>query len=96
MKINKNWEITSDSLNVVLRKRVSMTSKETKKKYDVWEIQGYYSTPEEALHGLVNQHIRDSELTDLETMVKAFRELHSMIEKLPPKTLRATRGVVKG
>ncbi len=94
MLIGKNWKIESDSLNVILSQKKRRTDKKTGKDYDYWKLIGYYSTAENALHGLVNQGIRDTGLKDLETIVSKIDELHKAIEQAC-KHPRATSGGVK-
>jgi len=87
MKINKDWQITADSMNVTLMKQKRRISKKDGKPYYGWEVYGYYATPEEALHGLVKQEIRDTDLTDLKTIVGKTTELHKLIQDINPNAL---------
>ena len=83
MNIDTNWKIEADSINVVLFKKVKRTRKADKTKYEDWEHVGYYATPSEALHGMVDQRIRDTHLTDLITISGEIDKLHTAIEGLP-------------
>ena len=84
MLIGKRWKIeATDHMNVTLYKKMTRTNKETDEKYETWNIFGYYSTPKEALHVLVSQAIRDTELTDLKTVVDMIEVIHKEIEALP-------------
>ena len=77
MIINKNFKIESDRLNVVLyRFRKDRNGEE------YWSPQGYYSTVKNALNGLVDQGVRDTDLRDLRTVVKAIDELKVDIARL--------------
>ncbi len=89
MKIDANWKIESDSLNVILFKKVKRTRKADKTEYEAWEIAGHYATPAGALHGMVDQRIRDTHLTDFITISGEIDKLHQVIENLP-KTYHAT------
>ena len=82
MLIGKNYKIESDSLNVILSKKVKRTNKVTKEKYDSWKILGYFATIKGALHELVNQRIRDTELTDIKKVEAEIASLKKMIEGL--------------
>ena len=81
MKVGKKWKIESDSMNVTLSRLLVVLRGERKgEKY--WSVEGYYPTPKLALKGLVDQGVRDTELTDLKTIVKAIDELKSDIGRL--------------
>jgi hypothetical protein len=74
MTIGQNWRIGSDSLNVILyRRSVTKFGKVT------WREHGYFGTVANALIELVNQGVRDTELVDLQTVVKKQDELYQMI-----------------
>jgi len=84
MLIGTNWSIVAtDTMNVTLSWKVTRRKGKLAGQ-EVWVTQGYYGTPAEALHALVNQGVRDSKLTDLKTIVAKIDELHRMIEALPP------------
>ena len=83
MLIGKHWKIGSDSLNVILYKRKQRTRKITHETYEDWEEVSYFATVANALHELVNQGVRDSQLKDLKTITARIDELHTMIENLP-------------
>ena len=78
MKIGNDWEIKSDSLNVILSRK-----KERKKKsggvYEDWEVVGYFATIENALRELVRQKVRDTKLEDLKSVVEQIKETEKMI-----------------
>ena len=82
MLIDKNWKIESDNLNVVLFHKKRGTNKKTGEAFDYWKPIGYYSTIPNAMHGLVDQSIRDTELKDLKTIVAEINKLHNLIEPL--------------
>ena len=88
MLIGKRYKLESDSLNVTLFKKRKRTRKSDETKYEDWEIIGYFATPSNALHELVDLGVRDTELKDLKTITSAITALHTSIESLP-KTYRA-------
>ena len=95
MLIGKKIKIESDSMNVILSRKVKREKKGTKEKYDAWEILGYFSTVGNAIHALVNLQVAETELKDLKTVVAEIEKLHHMIESLP-ETYRAVRDGMKG
>ncbi len=80
MQIGKDYQINSDSLNVIVSKRRTRVRKATGEKYKDWENVGYFSTLTHALDFLVEQKVRDSGLKDLETVVGAIKDLEEKIE----------------
>jgi len=79
MEIGNRYKIESDPLNVILYKKVDRKKKDTGEIYEGWQAVGYYATVENALNGLVNQKIRDTELKDLRSVLGAISELREMI-----------------
>lgn len=77
MLIGNNWKIESDSLNVILSKKSRKT-----KVGKFWATQGFYPNVKEALHALVDQEIKDTELVDIKTVNDKIEELHSLIDNL--------------
>jgi len=92
MIIGKKWQIQSNSLNIILSRKRKRIRKDTKKVYEDWEIVGYFATVANALHELVNQSVRDTELKDLKTISRRIDELHILIDGLP--TTSATTSVL--
>lgn len=86
MEIGSEWKIESDSLNVILYRKRGRIKKDTKESCEAWERVGYYATVAGALHGLVNQGVRETELKDLKTVVEKIAELHALIDTIgiPP------------
>lgn len=84
MLIGKEWKIEADELQAILYrlipagKNVNRRTGEASTK-DRWDIVGYYSHPRNALHALVDQGVRDTELKDFKTVVTKLDELHSLI-----------------
>lgn len=85
MLIGKNWKIESSNLNIILSKKIKRIKKGTKETYDTWQIIGYYASVKNALHELVNQSLRDTELTTLTRISAEIDKLHQMIEALQVK-----------
>ncbi len=77
MLIGKNWKIESDDMNVIL-----MDLHKSKKGEESWEIEGYYPTVKEALHGLVELEIKSTELKDLQTVCDKIMVLHYLIDTI--------------
>ena len=80
MLIGQDWQIESDSLNVILSKKIKRQNKDTKEFYDAWKVVGYFATVAGALHELVNQKVRDTKLKDLKTIKLEIDDLHNMLE----------------
>ena len=54
-----------------------MVNKKTSKEY--WRAHSYYATVTNALLGLVNQGVRDTELTELKTVCDKVEQIHKDI-----------------
>ena len=78
LAIGRNWRVGADTLNIILYRR--QVSKKTGKEY--WRAHSYYSTVANALMGLVNQGVRDTELADLKTVCDKIEQLHKDIRKI--------------
>ena len=83
MLIGKTWKVEADSLNVVLSQRKRRVKKDTGEVYYEWSVMGNYSTPTEALQGLINQGVRDTQLKDLRAVVDGIDKLGKLIRALP-------------
>ena len=92
MLIGKNWKIESDALNVILYRKKKRVKKDTQEVYEDWEVMGYFATVGGALHELVNQGIRDTQLKDLKTVVAKVGELKKMIIPLMKSSHSPNRG----
>lgn len=77
MLIGNSWKIESDSMNVILSKKSRKTNVGK-----FWKVQGFYSSIKEALHALVDQEIKDTELLVLKTVEEKIEELHTLIDNL--------------
>ena len=91
MLVGKSYKIESDSLNVVISKKVKRTKKGGGK-YDDWQIIGYYGTVQSALHELVNLKVKETELMDIKTITAEINKLHQLVEALPKRA----RGIREG
>ncbi len=80
--IGHKYKVEADNMNIILSKKVRRTRKDTQEKYTDWEVEGYFSTPVGAIHALVNQGVKDTQLKDLKTVVDKMEELHTLIDSL--------------
>ena len=71
LAIGQDWRVGADTLNIILYRR--QVNKKTGKEY--WRAHSYYSTVANALVGLVNRGVRDSELADLKTVCDKIDQL---------------------
>lgn len=78
LAIGKDWRVGSDSLNIILYQR--HINKKSGREY--WRAHSYYATLANALMGLVNQGIRDTELVDLKTVCARIDQLRREIMKV--------------
>ena len=82
MLIGKRWKIESNELNITISKRHTVKATPATPAHDVWKVFGYYATIKNALIGLVDQGVRESELTDLKTISKKQDELYKLIDSI--------------
>jgi len=78
LAIGLDWRVGADSLNVILYRR--QVNKKTGEEY--WRAHGYFATVANALVGLVNQGVRDTELADLKTVCDKIEQIHKDILKV--------------
>ncbi len=92
MLIGKDWMIESDATNVTISKLRRVPAKEGKPAHDYWKHMGYFASPKHALYWLVNHKVTGTGMADLETVVAAIEELHTLIEGLSnlPQIARET------
>jgi len=76
--VGQNWRVGADALNVILYQRE--VNKKTGREY--WRAHSYYSTVANALVGLVNQGVRDTELADLKAVCNKIDRLRRDILKV--------------
>ena len=69
--IGRDWKVGTDALNIILYRRC--VNRKTGKEY--WRTHSYYATFTDALVGLINQGIRDTELADLKTVCRKMDRL---------------------
>ena len=96
MKINEDFKLESDSMNITLFERVTAKAKPDKPSHDYWVTVGYFSCPENALKFLVDHKIRGDGFKDLQKITKRQQELYDMIQNLSSETLRATTECLNG
>ena len=96
MLINDNWKIESNSLNIILYKKRTVTGKcpnslnQTKTENigkEIWETKAYFSNIKSALMRLVELELLTTELKDLKTIVIKIDELQNMILNLPASVI---------
>ncbi len=87
LAVGQDWRVGADTLNVILYRR--QVNKKTGKEY--WRAHSYYATVTNALVGLVNQGVRDTELADLKTVNKRIDEIHTWIGEALENTGISTR-----
>jgi len=78
LMVGRNWKVGADTLNIILYQRHD--NKKTGKEY--WRAHSYYATVANALVGLVNQGVRDTELADLKTVCDKIDQLRRDILKV--------------
>lgn len=82
MRINDKWDIISDDMNVILRRKVVTKAKDDKPSTEYWNIEGYYVSPHSALRALVKKGILGTGMEDLQDICDKIDELHKMIDGL--------------
>ena len=78
LPVGQDWRVGADTLNIILYRR--QVNKKTGKEY--WRAHGYYIAVANALVGLMEQGIRDTELADLKTVCEKMEELRRDIPKV--------------
>ena len=78
LAIGQDWRVGADTLNIILYRR--QVNKKTGKEYQ--RAHSYYGTVPDALVGLVNQGVRDTELADLKTVCDKIEQIHKDILKV--------------
>ena len=82
MKIGKKWEIVSDPMNITLKQKIRVKASAKQPAHDSWRVEGYFGTVMEALRFLVNYEVSETDLKDMQTIVKKQDELYKLIEGL--------------
>ena len=75
MLIGKKYQLKSDTMQYTLSEKKINKKKQT----EYWEPIGYFSNPVSALKYLVNHAVKETELTDLKTVVNRMEEIHKEI-----------------
>ena len=78
LAIGQDWRVGADSLNIILYRR--QVNKKTGNEY--WRANSFYATVANALVGLVEQGVRDTELADLKTVCDKIEQLRKDIRKV--------------
>ena len=87
MEIGKLYKIGSDALNIILYKK--HVSKKSEKEH--WEVEGYFSTVQNALDFLLELKVRQTHLKDLQTVVKQLGNISELIQKTLQCQLQPTK-----
>lgn len=97
MDIGKDWRIEADALNATILKRHTTRPKDGEPAHGYWTREAYFSNPKNALNWLVNQKVMETGMADLETVVAAIEELHTLIEGLKnlPEIPRETASAIE-
>ncbi len=82
MRINDDWELISDPLNIILRQRKISKEEKDNPSHEYWKVEGYYSSPQAALEALTLKKIMGTGMDDLETICAAMHSLNDMIAGL--------------
>ena len=88
IELNKKWAIGADNMNIILYKK-RKSKKEGKE--PAWGVEGYYSTLHNALKGLADKEILDTDLKSLVAVEAKLSEVYKLIESLP----NITSGVLR-
>jgi len=91
VKLSKDWNITTDSLNVILQKRRRVPAKGGKPAHDLWINVGYFGTLKAAYDSILDRKIIASGIKDLQTVMKAVEEVRALIKKVPENALGEDR-----
>ena len=81
MLIGSKWKIESDALNITLSRRHTVKATPKMPAHEIWVPEGYYSSVENALKGLLNMEVKATGFKDLETVLKRISQVESMIDK---------------
>jgi len=95
VKLGKDWQITTDSMNIILKRRRRVPAKGGKPAHDRWINVGYYGNLRAALNDILDKKIIASGIKDLQTVLKAIEEVRSLIKKVPEKALDEDRRGLK-
>ena len=85
MRINDEYNLTSDALNWILQKRFEKKKKkgeEDKPTEYGWKDIAFFPNPHMALKYMVDRDIRETGLEDFKMVLDKIEELHKVIESL--------------
>ena len=86
MKINSDYKIESDSMNIILLEKNKGVSKKTGELAIGYKPIGYFATPANALKFLVDHEIRGTGFKDLKTVTDKQKELYTLIGNMHRNT----------
>lgn len=82
LKVNKDWQIDTDQMNIILQQRKTVSDENSKNfGNEYWKNIGYYSTYKQALCALVDYEVKVS--ADYKDIVKRIDQLKEDIANLP-------------
>ena len=84
MKINNNYEIESDELNVIVKEKF-IPQKGKKAGIPQWRPVSFHATVEQALNSIVDKEINGTGLEDFKTVVNKVKELRAFIKEVVVK-----------
>ncbi|MFR4997410.1 MAG: hypothetical protein ACLUDK_09355 [Clostridium paraputrificum] len=84
MKINNNYKIESDELNVIVKEKF-IPQKGKKAGIPQWRPVSFHATVEQALNSIVDKEINGTGLEDFKTVVNKVKELRAFIKEVVVK-----------
>ena len=82
MLIGKKYKVEVQGLDLVLSERaIVQRGKNTGK--EAWHDIGYFASIEGIINHLTQKHVRESQLTDLKTVLKAINDLREVVRAIP-------------
>lgn len=81
MKINDDWQLVSEELNVTLQRR-KVYEKGSKIGQEYWSNIAYCHTPQDALKYLIKREIMGDGMEDLKTICDKIDHLYADIDRL--------------
>jgi hypothetical protein len=81
LRINDDWQITSDSNCWILQKRSVVTKTDNPENVgkEVWKNEGYYTSLPDAVEGMVRRNVRVPD--DLKGIINIIAELTKLINE---------------
>lgn len=84
MKINNNYKIESDELNVIVKEKF-IPQKGKKAGIPQWRPVSFHATVEQALNSIVDKEINGTGIEDFKTVVNKVKELRAFIKEVVVK-----------